>query len=127
MKKHILIGVTGGIAAYKACDLVSQLKKQDMEVRVMMTSHAAEFVSPLTFTTLSSHPCEVDLFDPSNPDPIAHISLAKWADLVLLIPCTANVLAKVVHGISDDLITTTFLACTCPKWIACQRIRLPNH
>ena len=60
----------------------------------MMTSHAAEFVSPLTFTTLSSHPCEVDLFDPSNPDPIAHISLAKWADLVLLIPCTANVLAK---------------------------------
>lgn len=84
----------------------------------MMTSHAAEFVSPLTFTTLSSHPCEVDLFDPSNPDPIAHISLAKWADLVLLIPCTANVLAKVVHGISDDLVTTTFLACTCPKWIA---------
>lgn len=74
----------------------------------MMTSHAAEFVSPLTFTTLSSHPCEVDLFDPSNPDPIAHISLAKWADLVLLIPCTANVLAKVVHGISDDLVTTTF-------------------
>ncbi|WP_279071274.1 bifunctional phosphopantothenoylcysteine decarboxylase/phosphopantothenate--cysteine ligase CoaBC [Faecalicoccus pleomorphus] len=118
MKKHILIGVTGGIAAYKACDLVSQLKKQDMEVRVMMTSHAAEFVSPLTFTTLSSHPCEVDLFDPANPDPIAHISLAKWADLVLLIPCTANVLAKVVHGISDDLVTTTFLACTCPKWIA---------
>lgn len=118
MKKHILIGVTGGIAAYKACDLVSQLKKQDMKVRVMMTSHAAEFVSPLTFTTLSSHPCEVDLFDPSNPDPIAHISLAKWADLVLLIPCTANVLAKVVHGISDDLVTTTFLACTCPKWIA---------
>lgn len=118
MKKHILIGVTGGIAAYKACDLVSQLKKQDMEVRVMTTSHAAEFVSPLTFTTLSSHPCEVDLFDPSNPDPIAHISLAKWADLVLLIPCTANVLAKVVHGISDDLVTTTFLACTCPKWIA---------
>lgn len=118
MKKHILIGVTGGIAAYKACDLVSQLKKQDMEVRVMMTNHAAEFVSPLTFTTLSSHPCEVDLFDPANPDPIAHISLAKWADLVLLIPCTANVLAKVVHGISDDLVTTTFLACTCPKWIA---------
>ena len=62
MKKHILIGVTGGIAAYKACDLVSQLKKQDMEIRVMMTRHAAEFVSPLTFTTLSSHKCEVDLF-----------------------------------------------------------------
>lgn len=118
MKKHILIGVTGGIAAYKACDLVSQLKKQDMEIRVMMTRHAAEFVPPLTFTTLSSHKCEVDLFDPSNPDPIAHISLAKWADLVLLVPCTANVLAKVVHGISDDLVSTTFLACTCPKWIA---------
>lgn len=118
MKKHVLIGVTGGIAAYKALDIVSQLRKSNLEVRVMMTEHASQFVSPLSFSTLSKNRCEVDLFDPHAPDPIAHINLAAWADLVILVPCTANVLAKVVHGISDDLLTSTFLACHCDKMIA---------
>lgn len=118
MKKHILIGVTGGIAAYKAADLVSQFNKRNYEVRVIMTKNASAFITPLTFETLSKYRCETDLFDPGNPDPIAHIQLAKWADLMFLVPCTANVLAKVVHGIADDLVTTTFLACTCPKLIA---------
>ena len=118
MKKNVLIGVTGGIAAYKALDLVSSLKKKDLQIKVMMTKNACEFVSPLSFRTLSGHPCEVDLFDKTNEDPISHISLAKWADLVVLVPCTANVLAKVVHGICDDLVSTTFLACHCPKMIA---------
>lgn len=114
-KKHILIGVTGGIAAYKACDLVSRLSKEEVELRVIMTQHAAEFVSPLSFETLSGHRVETDLFDPENEDPISHISLAKWADAFVVVPCTANVLAKVVHGMADDLLTSTFLAATCPK------------
>lgn len=115
-KKHVLIGVCGGIAAYKACDLVSTLSKRDFEIKVMMTEHATHFVSPLTFEALSHNPVETDLFN--NPDdPIAHISLADWADIVVLVPATANVLAKVVYGISDDIVSTTFLACTCVKLI----------
>lgn len=115
-KKHVLIGVCGGIAAYKACDLVSTLSKRDFEIKVMMTEHAAHFVPPLSFEALSKNPVETDLFH--NPDdPIAHISLANWADIVVLVPATANVIAKVVHGISDDIVSTTFLACTCTKLI----------
>ena len=112
MKKNILVGVTGGIAAYKACDLVSRLTKhEDMEVRVMITKSAAKFVSPITFEALCHHKVETDLFDETNEDPIAHITLANWCDLVILVPATANSIAKVVHGISDDLVSTTFLAC----------------
>lgn len=110
-KKNILVGVTGGIAAYKACDLVSRLTKhEDMEVRVMMTKNATKFVNPVTFEALCHHKVETDLFDETNEDPIAHITLANWSDLVILVPATANVIAKVVHGISDDLVSTTFLA-----------------
>lgn len=116
-KKHILIGVSGGIAAYKACDLVSRLSKGPYEIKVIMTEHAQEFVSKLTFETLSHNPCEVDLFSENNEDPIAHISLAKWADVFVIVPATANVIAKMVHGIADDLLSTTALACTCPKII----------
>lgn len=116
-KKHVVIGVTGGIAAYKACDLVSQLSKKDYEIKVIMTKHTQEFVSPITFEALSHNKCEVSLFDETNEDPIAHITLAKWADLIVLIPATANIIAKVVHGISDDIVSTTFLACTCHKLI----------
>lgn len=116
-KKHILIGVTGGIAAYKACDLVSRLSKKDYEIKVLMTKHATEFVNPLTFSSLSHNNCYSDLFDKNIEDPIEHISLAKWADLFVIVPATGNVIAKVVHGIADDFLTTTFLACHTKKMI----------
>ncbi len=116
-KKHILIGVTGGVAAYKACDLVSRLSKKDYEIKVLMTKHAAEFVSPLTFSSLSHNNCYYDLFEKNIEDPIEHITLAKWADLIVIVPATANVIAKVVHGIADDFLTTTFLACHTKKMI----------
>lgn len=116
-KKHILVAVCGGVAAYKACDLVSKLSKLDFEIKVMMTENACQFVSPLIFRSLSKNDVETNLFDEYNKDPIAHISLAHWADLLVVVPATANVIAKVVHGLADDLLTSTFLACTCPKLI----------
>lgn len=116
-KKHVLIGVCGGVSAYKACDLVSKLSKLDYEIKVMMTKNATKFVPPLIFESLSHNSVEVDLFDPNNQDPITHITLAHWADCVVLVPATANVIAKVVHGLADDLLTSTFLACTCKKII----------
>ena len=116
-KKHVVIGVSGGIAAYKACDLVSKLSKKDYEIKVVMTEHAQEFVKPINFESLSKHKCEVSLFDETNEDPIAHITLAKWADIMVLVPATANIIAKVVHGIADDIVSTTFLACHTKKLI----------
>ena len=116
-KKHVVIGVSGGIAAYKACDLVSKLSKKDYEIKVVMTKHAQEFVKPINFESLSKHKCEVSLFDETNEDPIAHITLAKWADIMVLVPATANIIAKVVHGIADDIVSTTFLACHTKKLI----------
>ncbi|WP_462246508.1 bifunctional phosphopantothenoylcysteine decarboxylase/phosphopantothenate--cysteine ligase CoaBC, partial [Faecalitalea cylindroides] len=107
----------GGIAAYKACDLVSKLSKKDYEVKVILTKHAEKFVSKLTFEALCHNYVETDLFDESNEDPIAHITLAKWADLMIIVPATANIIAKVTHGISDDLLSTTFLACNKHKMI----------
>lgn len=116
-KKRIVVGVSGGIAAYKACDLVSKLSKKDYEIKVILTKHAEKFVSKLTFEALCHNYVETDLFDESNEDPIAHITLAKWADLMIIVPATANIIAKVVHGISDDLLSTTFLACNKHKMI----------
>lgn len=116
-KKHVVIGVSGGIAAYKACDLVSKLSKKNYEIKVVMTKHAQEFVRPINFESLSKHKCEVSLFDETNEDPIAHITLAKWADIIVLVPATANIIAKVVHGIADDIVSTTFLACHTKKLI----------
>lgn len=116
-KKHIVVAVTGGIAAYKVCDLVSQLTKKEYDVKVIMSQHAMQFVAPITFEALSHHRCETALFDENNEDPIAHITLAKWADLFVLVPATANSIAKIVHGLADDLISTTALACSCPKII----------
>lgn len=116
-KKRIVVGVSGGIAAYKACDLVSRLSKKDYEVKVILTKHAEKFVSKLTFEALCHNYVETDLFDESNEDPIAHITLAKWADLMIIVPATANIIAKVTHGISDDLLSTTFLACNKHKMI----------
>lgn len=114
--KRIVLGVTGGIAAYKACDLVSKLKKQGAQVRVVLTKHAAQFVPPLTFETLSGNPALMDTFAPRSE--MEHIALSKWADAFVIAPATANCLAKLANGIADDLLSTTALAMTAPLLIA---------
>ena len=114
--KRIVVGVTGGIAAYKACDLVSRLKKRGAQVRVVLTEHACQFVQPLTFETLSGNPAYTDSFDRKYE--IGHVALAKWADLMLIAPATANCMAKMACGIADDLLSTTCLAVRCPVLVA---------
>ena len=114
--KRIVLGVTGGIAAYKACDLVSRLIKRGAQVRVVLTEHATRFVPPLTFEALSGNPVHVDSFAPRSE--MAHISLSKWADAFVIAPATANCLAKLANGIADDLLSTTALAMTAPLLIA---------
>ena len=117
-KKTVLLGVTGGIAAYKAAAAASGLSKRGYDVHVLMTEHAQEFITPLTFETLTGNRCANDLFDRNFEFKTEHISLAKMADLVLIAPATANVIAKLAHGIADDMLTTTVLACRCPKLVA---------
>ncbi len=116
--KTVLLGVTGGIACYKAAELASALVKQHCKVRVLMTKNATEFIAPLTFESLTGNPVAVDTFDRDRPWEIEHIALADQADLVLIAPATANVLAKLAHGLADDMLTTTVLACDCPKLAA---------
>jgi phosphopantothenoylcysteine decarboxylase/phosphopantothenate--cysteine ligase len=120
--KTILIGVTGSIAAYKAADLASRLMKQHAQVHVIMTENGAKFVSPITFETLTGRKCITDTFDrnyPSDhPIEVEHISLAKKADLVMVAPATANIIAKMACGIADDMLSTTLLACTCPVLVS---------
>ena len=115
-EKRIVLGVTGGIAAYKACELVSRLKKQGAEVRVVLTEHACRFVPPLTFETLSGEAACTDTF--AERRELEHIALAKWADAFVIAPATANCLAKLANGIADDLLTTTALAMTAPLLLA---------
>lgn len=115
--KHIVVGVTGGIAAFKACQMVSDLSKK-YEVQVIMTQNAMNFVHPLTFETLTGRKCLIDTFDRNFTYEVEHISVAKWADVFVVAPATANVIAKFAHGICDDMLTTTFLACKAPKVIA---------
>ena len=115
--KCIVVGVTAGIAAYKICQLVSSLKKQGNEVHVIMTKEAEKFVTPLTFQTLSSQKVITDMFTVDYTPDVHHISLAKKADLFVVAPATANIIAKIARGIADDMLTTTFLASTCPKMI----------
>ncbi|EFW24213.1 bifunctional phosphopantothenoylcysteine decarboxylase/phosphopantothenate--cysteine ligase CoaBC [Solobacterium moorei] len=115
--KCIVVGVTAGIAAYKICQLVSSLKKQGNEVHVIMTKEAEKFVTPLTFQTLSSQKVITDMFTVDYTPDVHHISLAKKADLFVVAPATANIIAKIAHGVADDMLTTTFLASTCPKMI----------
>ena len=117
MKKTVILGVTGGIAAYKAAQLTSDLKKKDLDVHVIMTRNATEFVSPLTFDTLSGHRVSVDTFDRNFEYNVQHVSLAKQADVFVIAPATANVIAKLAQGLADDMLTTTFLACSCTKII----------
>lgn len=116
--KTILLGVTGGIAAYKAAALASALIKQHAAVEVVMTRNATEFVTPLTFEQLTGRRTMVDTFDRNFSHQVEHISLAERTDLVIIAPATANVCAKLAHGLADDMLTTTVLACRCPKLIA---------
>lgn len=116
--KHILLGVTGGIAAYKAADITSRLVKQGADVHVIMTEHAGEFITPLTFEAICHNRTVTNTFDRSHSYEVEHIALAEQADLVLIAPATANVIAKLAWGIADDMLTTTMLACTCPRLIA---------
>ena len=116
--KTILLGVTGGIAAYKSASLASLLVKSGAEVRVVMTEHAANFINPITFETLTGHKCITDTFDRNFEFKVEHVALAKKADLIIVAPATANVIAKLAHGLADDMLTTTILASAAPKLIA---------
>lgn len=116
--KTILLGVTGGIAAYKSASLASLLVKSGAEVHVLMTENAKNFINPITFETLTGHKCISDTFDRNFEFQVEHVSLAKKADAFLVAPATANVIAKLAHGLADDMLTTTFLACKAPKLIA---------
>ncbi|WP_411727982.1 bifunctional phosphopantothenoylcysteine decarboxylase/phosphopantothenate--cysteine ligase CoaBC [Methyloglobulus sp.] len=117
-RKHVLLAVCGGIAAYKSAELVRLLRRQDTDVRVVMTQSAQEFASPLTFQALSGNPVHTELLDVDEENAMGHINLARWADVVIIAPATANTLAKCAHGLADDLVTTLFLAATCPVYIA---------
>ncbi|MGM9593984.1 MAG: bifunctional phosphopantothenoylcysteine decarboxylase/phosphopantothenate--cysteine ligase CoaBC [Candidatus Onthomonas sp.] len=113
--KTVVLGVTGGIACYKAAALASALVKQHADVQVIMTENATQFVTPITFEQLTGHKALVDTFDRNFQHSVEHIAVADRADYVLIAPATANVLAKLAHGIADDMLTTTVLACNCPK------------
>jgi len=116
--KTILLGVTGGIAAYKTASLASTLVKSGAEVRVIMTENASKFITPITFESLTGHKCIVDTFDRNFEFKIEHVSLAQKADVIMVAPATANVIAKLAHGLADDMLTTTILASRAPKIIA---------
>ena len=116
--KTVVVGVCGGIAAYKSCEVVSRLRKLGADVHVIMTEHATEFVRPLTFETLSNNPCVSDMFRRQTEWEVEHISLAKAADVFVIAPATANVIAKAAHGIADDMVTTTLLATKAPVVVA---------
>ena len=116
--KTVVLGVTGSIAAYKIASLASMLKKQGADVEVIMTKNAVNFINPITFESLTGNKCLVDTFDRNFQFSVEHVALAKRADVFLIAPASANVIAKVAHGLADDMLTTTFLACQCPKIIA---------
>jgi phosphopantothenoylcysteine decarboxylase / phosphopantothenate---cysteine ligase len=118
INKRVLLGVTGGIAAYKSAELVRLLRKQGAEVRVVMTASAIQFVCPLTFQALSGHAVHTELLNTEAENAMDHISLARWADVLLIAPATANSIAKCAHGLADDLLTTLYLAVDCPVYMA---------
>jgi len=118
INKHILLGVSGGIAAYKSAELVRLFRKQGAEVRVVMTKSATQFISALTFQALSGHPVHTELLDVETENAMSHISLARWADCLIIAPATANIIAKLSHGLADDLLSTLYLAATCPVYLA---------
>lgn len=116
--KNIVLGVTGSIAAYKIATLASMLMKLHANVHVIMTENATQFITPVTFETLTGRKCLVDTFDRNFEFSVEHVSLAKMADVFLIAPASANVIGKVAHGIADDMLTTTFMACRCPRILA---------
>lgn len=111
---NIVIGITGGIAAYKACGIVSYLKNNGANVNVIMTNHATKFITPITLETLSGNEVITDMFDGISHTSVKHITLAKDADLFLIVPATANIIGKVANGIADDMLTTTIMATKAP-------------
>lgn len=126
--KKILLGVSGGIAAYKACALTSKLTQKGAIVKVIMTESAREFVQPLTFQALSRQPVYTDTFDEKDPKKIAHIDLADWADLAILAPATANMIGKLANGIADDILSTTLLASRSPVYVApAMNVHMYDH
>ncbi len=118
INKHILLGVSGGIAAYKAAELVRLFKKQGADVRVVMTKSALQFISPLTFQALSGNSVHSELLDTDAENAMGHINLARWADAFIIAPATANIIAKLSYGLADDLLSTLYLAATCPVYVA---------
>ena len=116
--KTVVLGISGSIAAYKIAYLASALKKLHADVEVIMTENATQFITPVTFESLTGNKCLVDTFDRNFKFSVEHVALAKRADIFMLAPATANVIAKVAHGLADDMLTTTFLACKCPKFIS---------
>lgn len=116
--KCVVLGVTGSIAAYKIANLASALKKLHADVEVIMTKNATNFINPITFESLTGHKCLVDTFDRNFSFQVEHVSIAKKADVLLVAPASANVIGKMAHGIADDMLTTTALACRCPKIVA---------
>ena len=116
--KTVLLGVTGSIAAYKIASLASALKKQDADVHVLMTKNATNFINPITFESLTGNKCLVDTFDRNFQFQVEHVSIAKKADVVMLAPASANVIGKIAHGIADDMLTTTIMACKCPVYVS---------
>jgi phosphopantothenoylcysteine decarboxylase/phosphopantothenate--cysteine ligase len=116
--KNILVGVTGGIAAYKTATIIRLLVKEGAQVKVIMTSHAKEFISPLTLSTLSKNPVLIEFYNPENGDWNSHVDLGTWADMYLIAPATANSIAKMAVGIADNLLLTTYLSARCPVFLA---------
>jgi phosphopantothenoylcysteine decarboxylase/phosphopantothenate--cysteine ligase len=126
--KHILIGVTGGIAAYKTATIIRLLVKDGAEVKVIMTTQAKEFISPLTLATLSKNPILTEFYDPENGDWNSHVDLGLWSDLYLIAPATANSIAKMANGIADNLLLTTYLSARCPVFVApSMDVDMLNH
>ena len=116
--KTIILGISGSIAAYKIANLASALVKLNADVHVIMTQNATNFIHPITFETLTGNKCLVDTFDRNFEYSVEHVSIAKRADVLMVAPATANVIAKMAHGLADDMLTTTILACQCPKIVA---------
>lgn len=116
--KTVILGVTGSIAAYKIATLASMLVKKQASVHVIMTKNATNFINPITFESLTGHKCLVDTFDRNFEFQVEHVSIAKQADVVMIAPASANVIGKLAHGLADDMLTTTLLACRCPKFLS---------
>lgn len=116
--KNILLGITGGIAAFKSANIIRLLVKDGANVKVIMTENSKEFITPLTISTLSKNPVLIDFFDRSTGDWNSHVDLGIWADIFLVAPATANTISKMAHGIADNLLLTTYLSARCPVFLA---------